>query len=628
MQLLRANTEIKVRVGPFPDVGDGFTPQVDITLGGDEAELLKHNGVGTVDISGNTWASVTSCRGWYDLTLTAGNTDTEGLLDVVVQDDSDCLPVTRSFMVLAEAAWDSLFLAKDIGLMDVNIASTIATGLDNVLQGSTFALAIASAIWDKILTGSSHNIATSAGKRLRQIEEAFIHANGVIATVTNGHTFTLDAGAVATADYYIGDRLQIVEGTGSGQSRLIVAYTSGKVVTLDSDFTVNPDTSSLYEVNAADVHVSLSDADQAQGFVATYTNTTTITLDAAAVATTNYYLGSLINFTHGTGAGQVREITGYTNGRVVTMSPALATALDTTTVWHIQAAVSTAEIVDEWERQSQADPTGFHVNVLEVGGTPQTANDNGADINNILDDTATAIPALIATAEGKIDVIAATTAQASVCTEARLAELAAANMPADIDTLLVDVAEVESDLATVDAVVDAILVDTGTTLENRLIALKAETVLIVADTNELQTDWANGGRLDNILDAAGAAGDPWITELPGSYTAGQAGYIIPNIESDLETVVIDTAAIKLKTDTISGVGSITWPYVLTRSDTGDPIPMATVWATEDSDGASVLASGITDSNGTVVFFLDAGTVYIWRSATGYSFINPDTETVV
>jgi hypothetical protein len=46
-----------------------------------------------------------------------------------------------------------------------------------------------------------------------------------------------------------------------------------------------------------------------------------------------------------------------------------------------------AEIVNEWETQSQADPTGFHVNVLEVGGTAQTANDNGADINAILVDT-------------------------------------------------------------------------------------------------------------------------------------------------------------------------------------------------------------------------------------------------
>ena len=36
-------------------------------------------------------------------------------------------------------------------------------------------------------------------------------------------------------------------------------------------------------------------------------------------------------------------------------------------------------------------------------------------------------------------------------------------------------------------------------------------------------DWADGGRLDLILDAAGGAGDPWITALPGAYGAGTAG---------------------------------------------------------------------------------------------------------
>lgn len=203
------------------------------------------------------------------------------------------------------------------------------------------------AIWDQVLTGATHNIQNSAGKRLRQIEQSTVLASGTIATVTNGHTFTLDSGAVATADFYIGARLQIIEGTGAGQSRIIVGYTSGRVVTLDSDYTTNPDTSSLYEIDVADVHVAVSDADLVEGFVATYTNTTTITLDSAAVATTDFYLGELIVFTHGTGAGQAREITGYTSGRVVTMSPALVTALDTTTTYHIQAAVSVPEIVDE-----------------------------------------------------------------------------------------------------------------------------------------------------------------------------------------------------------------------------------------------------------------------------------------
>jgi len=41
----------------------------------------------------------------------------------------------------------------------------------------------------------------------------------------------------------------------------------------------------------------------------------------------------------------------------------------------------------------------------------------------------------------------------------------------------------------------------GVSVAADVIAVKAETVLIVADTNELQADWVDTGRLDNILDA-------------------------------------------------------------------------------------------------------------------------------
>lgn len=41
----------------------------------------------------------------------------------------------------------------------------------------------------------------------------------------------------------------------------------------------------------------------------------------------------------------------------------------------------------------------------------------------------------------------------------------------------------------------------GANIAVDIIAVKAETALIVADTNELQTDWVDGGRLDLLLDA-------------------------------------------------------------------------------------------------------------------------------
>jgi len=124
MQELRANTEVIITVGPFPDVGDGFTPQIDIDITtANEAVLMKHGQTAVVDISGGgwTWAAVANLRGYYSLTLTTTDTNTEGMLLVAVQDDSDCLPVKQEYMVLSEAAYDSKYAAKDDGFMDVNV---------------------------------------------------------------------------------------------------------------------------------------------------------------------------------------------------------------------------------------------------------------------------------------------------------------------------------------------------------------------------------------------------------------------------------------------------------------------------------------------------------------------------
>jgi len=134
MQILRQSTQVIVRVGPFVDVGDGFTPQIDISLAGNEAELLKNASV-EVDISGRIWAAVTNCRGWYDLTLTTGDTDTVGLLTVVVQDDSDCLPVFRDFQVIDTVPFDEMFKDAAVGMQGVievnNLDHLMKVGVSN-----------------------------------------------------------------------------------------------------------------------------------------------------------------------------------------------------------------------------------------------------------------------------------------------------------------------------------------------------------------------------------------------------------------------------------------------------------------------------------------------------------------
>lgn len=122
MQLIRANTQVKVVIGPVVAVANGYVPVTTLALNtADEAEIMKHDAGSVTDISGATFAAITSADGYYNLTLTTSHTDTEGLLTVLINDDSLCLPVKQTFMVLAEAAYDSMFVAKDDGFMDVNI---------------------------------------------------------------------------------------------------------------------------------------------------------------------------------------------------------------------------------------------------------------------------------------------------------------------------------------------------------------------------------------------------------------------------------------------------------------------------------------------------------------------------
>ena len=108
-------------------------------------------------------------------------------------------------------------------------------------------------------------------------------------------------------------------------------------------------------------------------------------------------------------------------------------------------------------------------------------------------------------------------ALASVCTEGRLAELDASNLPADIAAIPTtamrgtDNAALASGLSThdgkldaVDTIVDAIKVVTDSLPDAGALN---DLAVILADTNELQGDWTNGGRLDLLLDAIKAVTD-------------------------------------------------------------------------------------------------------------------------
>lgn len=216
MQILKADTETKVRMGPFVDVGDGFVPETGVTLAGggdnaDEAELLKAAGAATVDISGNTWAAIANCDGWYDLTLTAGNLDTEGVLTVVVQNDSVHLPVHKEFMVVNANVFDSLYgtAAADYLKVDtLQINGTAQTAGDVIAatitnaQGADVATDVAAAIGTDnkcLISTDAQDLSGTLDVNTKTITAGAVNAAAIANAAIDNATFAADVGSTAYA---------------------------------------------------------------------------------------------------------------------------------------------------------------------------------------------------------------------------------------------------------------------------------------------------------------------------------------------------------------------------------------------------------------------------------------------
>jgi hypothetical protein len=108
---------------------------------------------------------------------------------------------------------------------------------------------IADAVWDEALTAATHNVATSAGRRLRNLEDTEVLVEEATAQGGAAGTITLEAGASALDDFYNMSVLIIVSGTGVGQARTITDYNgTSKVATVCTNWVTTPDATSVYVI--------------------------------------------------------------------------------------------------------------------------------------------------------------------------------------------------------------------------------------------------------------------------------------------------------------------------------------------------------------------------------------------
>jgi hypothetical protein len=89
------------------------------------------------------------------------------------------------------------------------------------------------------------------------------------------------------------------------------------------------------------------------------------------------------------------------------------------------------------------------------------------------------------------------------------------------------VTEIQSGLSTLDAAgVRTAVGLASANLDTQLAALPTAAENADAVWDEVLSGHLTAGSTGNALNAAGSAGDPWSTSIPGAYGAGSAGYII------------------------------------------------------------------------------------------------------
>ncbi len=248
----------------------------------------------------------------------------------------------------------------------------------------------------------------------------------------------------------------------------------------------------------------------------------TITLDSGASATNSYYNNCLVYVTGNTGVGQVRRIRSYVgSSKVATITPAWTTNPDNTSTFAI------IPVASAWD-----EVTGDHVASGTTGASLNAAGSAG-------DPWTTVLPgAYGATTAGFIlgtNLDALITSRLAPTVSGRTLDVSSGGEAgldwANVGTPGATVGLSATTMSAVTTVATATNVTTVNGLANNVITAAAMatdgTVKIAGAVWDLATvGHTTSGTFGAAMNAAGSAGDPWSTSLPGAYGAGSAGFIV------------------------------------------------------------------------------------------------------
>jgi uncharacterized glyoxalase superfamily protein PhnB len=348
MQFLKQSTASQsVLLGPFVDDTDGATAETALTIANTDIRLSKNGGNMAAKTSGG---GTHDENGWYTITLDATDTNTVGRLQVSCK-VAGALAVFMEFQVVEEAIYDALFGASAAGF-DANGRVDVGSWLGTAVTTS------ATTAKPEVDVNSVSDDATAANNlELDYDGTGYAKANSTIGTCTTNTDMrgTDSAFLAASAPTNFSD-LSITATTGLVDITQAAADkvwgTTTRVLTAGTN---------LNDISTAQVNTEVDNALVTYGLDH---------LVQTSVTGTDIANNSIIARLVSKSATADWDSYDNTTDSLEALRDRGDAAWITATGFSTHSA---ADVVNNWETQSQADPTGFHVNVMEINSNTTAA---------------------------------------------------------------------------------------------------------------------------------------------------------------------------------------------------------------------------------------------------------------
>lgn len=554
---LRQSTAQTIRFGPFLDSTDGVTAETGLTVAQADRQVSKDGGAFAQ--SNHAGNSTHDTDGWYSDDLDATDTNTVGelILQVVV---SGALPVWVRYWVIEEAIYDALYGASAAGFdgnQRVDVGSVLGTAqtagdIYGVLGSGIGAETRDANLLDQ-LRKITMVVESQRGAHTHQPigDILFVdpvngdtHANGNRGGISDPYLGVQDCHDNAVTDSNH-DLIILLSGAAAGATTLTEDVTLSKRYL----FIRGPGRDFIWTRSGSGDTISVTaDGIELSGFqlqtAATGSGAGVQATDADFLRVENVWINDtqgdgieilrgencqiVNNHFQGSGAGgsgqgiHVIGTAGTSNNNVIRGNEFWDTQGDGILIE--QGTTNNTRIIDNRIEGS----SGWGIN---IGGSSTDAfvldNRLGNNTSGGINDGGTT-SVLMNNEQWAKD---------SVCTEARLAELDAANLPADVDAILADTADIQPKIGTPAADLSA-----------DIAAVKVDTAAILVDTADIQPKIGTPVT-DVSADIAAVKTDTAAILIDTADIQPKIGTPAADLSADIAAVKVDTAATLVDTGT-------------------------------------------------------------------------------